>query len=141
MHVAIIGATAALGGLLFGYNTSVISGALLSLRVTLHLSSLIVGVVTRIALADAPGGASIAGRLTDRLGRRPIMLATFAVLRYGHQSRPRWRAASPRSSLAACSSGSESAARPRLHSIYLAEIARRKPYPKAGSFVPRHGCC
>ncbi len=71
MHGAIIAATAALGGLLFGYNTSVISGALLFLRVAFHLSSLMVGVVTRIALADAPGGASIAGRLTDRFGRRP----------------------------------------------------------------------
>ena len=40
MHVAIIAATAALGGLLFGYDTGVISGALLFLREVFHLSSL-----------------------------------------------------------------------------------------------------
>ena len=79
MHVAIIAATAALGGLLFGYDTGVISGALLFLRQTFHLSSLIQGVVTSIALAGAAGGAAFAGPLADRFGRRPILLATATV--------------------------------------------------------------
>ena len=81
MHVAIIAAAAALGGLLFGYDTGVISGALLFLRVTFHLSSLMLGVVTSIALAAprvvrplqggwriASAGAHSAG---DRRGVRP----------------------------------------------------------------------
>ena len=72
MHVAIIAAVAALGGLLFGYDTGVISGALLFLRVTFHLSSLMLGVVTSIALAGAAGGAAVAGRVADRFGRRPF---------------------------------------------------------------------
>ena len=83
MHVAIIAATAALGGLLFGYDTGVISGALLFLRVAFHLSSLMLGVVTSIALAGAAGGAAIAGRLADQFGRRPILLATAAVFVLG----------------------------------------------------------
>jgi len=83
MRVAIIAATAALGGLLFGYDTGVISSALLFLRVAFHLSSLMVGVVTSIALAGAAGGAAIAGRLADRFGRRPVLLATSAVFVVG----------------------------------------------------------
>ena len=79
MHLALIAATAALGGLLFGYDTGVISGALLFLRAAFHLSSLMAGVVTSIALAGAAGGAAVAGRLADRFGRRPILLATATV--------------------------------------------------------------
>ena len=79
MHVAIIAATAALGGLLFGYDTGVISGALLFLGKAFHLSHLMLGVVTSIALAGAAGGAACAGLLADRIGRRPILLLTAAI--------------------------------------------------------------
>ena len=75
MHIAFIAATAALGGLLFGYDTGVISGALLFLRATFDLSPLMLGVVTSIAL----GGAAFAGRLADRFGRRPILLVTSMI--------------------------------------------------------------
>ena len=101
MHVAIIAATAALGGLLFGYDTGVISGALLFLREAFHLSSLMLGVVTSIALAGAAGGAAGAGLLADR----------FAVSRAGDAAggKPRRRCAWPRGSLQrhlpACDSG------------------------------------
>ena len=79
MHIAFIAATAALGGLLFGYDTGVISGALLFLREAFHLSNLMMGVVTSIALAGAAAGAAMAGLLADRFGRRPILLATALV--------------------------------------------------------------
>ena len=79
MHIAFIAATAALGGLLFGYDTGVISGALLFLRTAFHLSSLMLGVVTSIALGGAACGAATAGRLADRFGRRPVLLATAVV--------------------------------------------------------------
>jgi SP family galactose:H+ symporter-like MFS transporter len=39
MHIATIAATAALGGLLIGYDTGAISGALPLLREAFHLSS------------------------------------------------------------------------------------------------------
>ena len=83
MHLAFIAATAALGGLLFGYDTGVISGALLFLRTAFHLSPLMMGVVTSIALAGAAIGAAGAGRLADRHGRRPILLATAAIFVVG----------------------------------------------------------
>jgi SP family galactose:H+ symporter-like MFS transporter len=79
MHIALIAATAALGGLLFGYDTGVISGALLFLKTAFQLSPLMMGVVTSIALAGAACGAAIAGRLADRFGRRPILLATAVI--------------------------------------------------------------
>jgi MFS family permease len=61
MHIAFIAATAALGGLLFGYDTGVISGALLFLRTAFHLSPLMLGVVTSTALGGAALGAAFAG--------------------------------------------------------------------------------
>jgi SP family galactose:H+ symporter-like MFS transporter len=79
MHIALIAATAALGGLLFGYDTGVISGALLFLKTAFHLSPLMMGVVTSIALAGAACGAAVAGRLADRFGRRPTLLATAVI--------------------------------------------------------------
>ncbi len=83
MHIIVIAAIAALGGLLFGYDTGVISGALLFLRKAFHLSSLMQGVVTSIALAGAAAGAAVAGPLADRFGRRPVLLGTAAVFVVG----------------------------------------------------------
>ena len=83
MRVAFIAATAALGGLLFGYDTGVISGALLFLRQAFHLSDLMLGVVTSLALAGAALGAGLAGPLSDRHGRRPILVATAWVFVVG----------------------------------------------------------
>ena len=83
MHIAFIAATAALGGLLFGYDTGVISGALLFLRTAFHLSPLMLGVVTSIALGGAAIGAAFAGHLADRFGRRPILLATSLIFVVG----------------------------------------------------------
>lgn len=79
MYIGSIAATAALGGLLFGYDTGVISGALLFLRKAFHLSPLMLGVVTSTALGGAAFGAAIAGRLADRFGRRPILLVTSMI--------------------------------------------------------------
>ncbi len=74
-----IAATAALCGLLFGYDTGVISGALLFLKKDFLLSPLWQGVVTSAALAGAAAGAAFSGRLADRFGRRPMVIAV-AVL-------------------------------------------------------------
>lgn len=79
MYLLMIAATAALGGLLFGYDTGVISGALLFLRLAFHLSALMQGVVTSIALGGAAAGAAVAGTVADRYGRRPILLVTAVI--------------------------------------------------------------
>lgn len=64
---------AALGGLLFGYDTGVISGALLFLKRDLGLSTLGQEVVTSAVLAGALVGAAFAGGLADRYGRRRLI--------------------------------------------------------------------
>jgi SP family galactose:H+ symporter-like MFS transporter len=83
MRFSFIACIAALGGLLFGYDTGVISGALLFLRGAFHLSPTMLGVLTSIALAGATLGAAAAGPLADRWGRRPLLLATAIVFIIG----------------------------------------------------------
>jgi MFS transporter, SP family, major inositol transporter len=59
-----------LGGLLFGYDTGVIAGALLYMREDLHLSSLTEGVVVSSLLFGAMLGALVGGKVADVAGRR-----------------------------------------------------------------------
>ena len=74
MSFYLIAAVAALGGLLFGYDTGVISGALIFIRHVMSLSPTMQGMVVAIALAGATVGAATAGYLSDRAGRRRVIL-------------------------------------------------------------------
>jgi MFS transporter, SP family, galactose:H+ symporter len=74
--VILTAGVAALGGLLFGYDTSVISGAMLFLRTDFHLSDAQLEFAVGIALAGALVGSALAGYSTDRWGRRTVLLAT-----------------------------------------------------------------
>jgi sugar porter (SP) family MFS transporter len=83
-HVVVVAAITALGGLLFGYDTGVVSGALLFL----HRSFGPVGsfgkeLVTGLLLAGAIVGALVGGRVADGLGRKPTLLATAVVFVVG----------------------------------------------------------
>src|SRR5580693_2630275 len=73
MYFYLIASVAALGGLLFGYDTGVISGALLFIRQVMSLSPTLQGIVVAIALAGAAIGAAIAGYISDRAGRRRVI--------------------------------------------------------------------
>jgi sugar porter (SP) family MFS transporter len=64
---------AALGGLLFGYDTGVISGALVFLKRDFALSTFAQELVTSAVLAGALIGAAFAGGLADRFGRRRLI--------------------------------------------------------------------
>jgi len=74
--VVLTAAVAALGGLLFGYDTSVISGAMLFLRNDFHLTDVQLEFAVGIALAGALVGAALAGYCADRWGRRITLLGT-----------------------------------------------------------------
>jgi len=74
---------AALGGLLFGYDTGVISGALLFIRTEFNLTPTMQGLVAGIALIGAVLGATFAGNLSDRFGRRKVLVGTGLVFIVG----------------------------------------------------------
>ena len=77
----VIGAStiAALGGLLFGYDTGVISAALLYIAPEFGLSSGVKQVVVASLLLGAVVGALAGGTVVDRLGRRRTLLVVSAV--------------------------------------------------------------
>ncbi|TAM82749.1 MAG: sugar porter family MFS transporter [Acidobacteria bacterium] len=85
-YALMIAVAAALGGLLFGYDTSVISGAILFVRQQFHLTPVETEVAVSIVLAGAALGAAFAGSFGDRYGRRPVLIVNavlfgvFAVL-------------------------------------------------------------
>ena len=72
----------ALGGMLFGSDTGVISGAILFISPDLGLTSFLEGLVVASLLLGAAIGAACAGPLSDRLGRRNLILiaaVTFTI--------------------------------------------------------------
>lgn len=73
----------AVGGLLFGYDTGVISGALLFIEDDFGLSSWMQGVVVSSLLVGAMIGALGCGPVADRVGRRRILLMTAAIFVVG----------------------------------------------------------
>src|SRR5271163_5141903 len=77
-------AITAMGGLLFGYDTGVVSGALLFLHTTFgNLSSFDKELVTSLLLVGAAVGAFGSGRLADKVGRRSVILITAALFIVG----------------------------------------------------------
>jgi sugar porter (SP) family MFS transporter len=77
-------AVTAVGGLLFGYDTGVVSGALLFLKNDFGgLSNLQQELVTSLLLVGAMAGALLAGRIADKVGRRKTVLGTALVFIVG----------------------------------------------------------
>ncbi len=78
-YATLIAAVAAVAGLLFGFDTAVINGALIFLRQELSLSTRETEWATSSLLVGCAAGAAVAGWLTDRLGRKRILIVS-AVL-------------------------------------------------------------
>ncbi len=70
---------AAVGGLLFGYDTGVISGAILFIKSQFSLSATMEEIVVSSVLVGAVIGAALGGALTDRFGRR-IMIVLAGII-------------------------------------------------------------
>src|ERR1700738_4733383 len=76
-------AFAALGGLLFGYDTGVISGAELFLKNDFTLTTFALEVIVSGVLAGAAAGALLGGRLADLFGRRRLLIVTAIIFGLG----------------------------------------------------------
>ena len=82
-YVYAVSAIAGLGGMLFGYDTGVISGALLFIREEFGLSAFLQGAVVSSLLVGATIGALVAGPFADRFGRRAVLISAAIVFALG----------------------------------------------------------
>jgi len=74
---------AALGGLLFGYDTGVISGALIFIKREFGLTTADEEIVVSGVLLGAIIGAIVGGKAADLFGRRRVLLVTAAIFGIG----------------------------------------------------------
>jgi sugar porter (SP) family MFS transporter len=82
-NVVLTAAIAGLGGLLFGYDTGIIAGALLFIKQDFDLDSFMQGVVVAAVPVGAIAGAAFAGPAADTYGRRRMILLAAAVFIVG----------------------------------------------------------
>ncbi|WP_340278572.1 sugar porter family MFS transporter [Staphylococcus coagulans] len=73
----------ALGGLLYGYDMGVISGALLYLKNDIHLNPFTEGLVVSSMLVGAIFGSGFSGPLSEKLGRRRLVFIISIVFIIG----------------------------------------------------------
>src|SRR5439155_1149730 len=81
MYVYLISSVAAVGGFLFGYDLSIVSGAVIFLRGQFHLSPLEVGFALSSASIGCVCGPIFGGPLADKIGRKKTLV--FTALIYG----------------------------------------------------------
>lgn len=79
----VVAIVASLGGLLSGYDTGVISGALLFINDSWNLSDSMQGIVVSSVLIGAVIGAATNGVLADIFGRKKIIMATAVIFIVG----------------------------------------------------------
>lgn len=133
-RLGLVAVVATFGGLLFGYDTGVINGALVPMERDLGLTAFTQGFVVSILIFGAAIGALAGGRLADRYGRRHniLMLAgVFVVGTLGCVVAPTWETLGLFRFVLGLAVGGASTTVP----VYLAEVA---PYEKRGSLVTRN---
>lgn len=72
-HVTLIAAAAAMGGFLFGYDSSVINGAVPAIEEAFGVGAGVTGFTVAAALLGSAVGAMVAGAMADRFGRIRVM--------------------------------------------------------------------
>ncbi len=125
---------ATLGGLLFGYDTGVINGALEPMKIDLGLDSFKQGLVVSILIFGAAIGALLAGKLADRFGRKSnifLLAIIFIVSTTACALAPSWKFLAFARFILGFAVGGASVTVP----IYLAELS---PYEKRGSLVTQN---
>ena len=81
--VCIMAIVAATGGLLFGFDTGVVSGAIPFLQKDFGIAENGVELITTAGLVGAILGALFGGKVTDRWGRRKILLVSGLIFAVG----------------------------------------------------------
>ncbi|MFY0409406.1 sugar porter family MFS transporter [Solicola sp. PLA-1-18] len=133
-RLGLIVVVATFGGLLFGYDTGVINGALEPLKRDLGLTAFTEGFVVSILIFGAAVGAIVGGYLSDRRGRRHniLMLAViFMIGTLGCVLAPSWPVLALFRFVLGLAVGGASATVP----VYLAEVA---PVERRGGLVTRN---
>jgi sugar porter (SP) family MFS transporter len=133
-RLGLVAVIATFGGLLFGYDTGVINGALEPMKDDLGLNSFTEGFVVSILIFGAAIGALVGGRLSDRYGRRHnilVLAGIFALGTLGCVLAPSWQVLALFRFVLGLAVGGASATVP----VYLAEVS---PYERRGSLVTRN---
>ncbi|MFC7343951.1 sugar porter family MFS transporter [Saccharopolyspora griseoalba] len=122
------------GGLLFGYDTGVVNGALDPLTADLGLTPFTEGIVVSNLVFGAAFGAVVGGVLSDRYGRRHNILLLSLVFVFGTLGcalAPSWEVLALFRFVLGLAVGGASATVP----VYLAEVA---PVERRGGIVTRN---
>lgn len=82
-YIYTVSAIAALAGLLFGFDTGIISGALLFIEKDMALSTTMKELIVSSVLFGAMMASLFSGHLTDRFGRRRLMLVISGLFVFG----------------------------------------------------------
>jgi len=82
-YVIAISAVAALGGFLFGFDSGVINGAVDALNRAFHTSNVGSGFNVASILLGCAAGAFIAGTLSDKFGRRAVLIVAAILFVWG----------------------------------------------------------
>ena len=81
--VSVIATVAATGGLLFGFDTGVISGAIPFFQKAFGIGNDWVEIITTSGLVGAVIGAMFSGRIADIIGRKKVILASAVIFIIG----------------------------------------------------------
>lgn len=140
-RLGLVAVVATFGGLLFGYDTGVLNGAIGFMKVdpaltggAEALTSAQIGLITSILLAGCAIGAVVGGRLSDRLGRRKLILILailFFVAAMGVVLAPSYVILLVCRFILGLAVGGASVTVP----VYLGEVA---PFEHRGSIVSRN---
>jgi len=133
-RLGMVAMVATFGGLLFGYDTGVINGALRPMTADLGLTPITEGIVTSSLLFGAAAGAVGGGRLSDTWGRRKTIILLAVLFLVGALScvfAPNFEVMVVGRVILGLAVGGASSVVP----VYLAELA---PYEIRGSLAGRN---
>ena len=83
VYIYVLAFFAALGGFLFGYDTGVISGAMLLLKTNFELNNAWKEAIVSITVGAAILGALSGGWFTEKFGRKPVLLVSSIIFTAG----------------------------------------------------------